>query len=347
MDGYLAALGLQFIPSFDFSSYNFKDWLQLVAAGLAIAVTSYGWWKAFRYSKSQIAKRLVEYLQGQDKSFDEARRLVVNHLRNPHAADWKPGIEVHERIQNAIKPAASNQQQDAERELERFAIVLMHSADIGRRHMELAKKQAASFLVFAGLIARKREENGPARRAWTKALDYNPNDAEAVRGLAELGLKTGTGREALRKLDHAVTLAPDDKRLGAEVSLTKADFFKERGNPRLELRTLNDCAPVFEEIREYRSAGQAYERAAEIEASLGRNNQARSTLRKAYNCYYNAQDRVGAKRVRDRMIALGDDVSGLTVLRGPSRWPSIPWPWVRLSLEVLILGAACYVLFMR
>ena len=338
MDSYTGAVGSFFIP--DFSSYGLKDWLQMVAAVFGILGSTFGAWIAFRYSKSQMVKRLTEYLQDQDKNFDEVRHLVVNHLRNGEASVWTPTVQVHERIASAIKLAANGQHQDAERELERFAIVLMQSADVGRRHMELAKRQAATFLVFAGLIARKREESGPARRAWEKALTYNPNDAEAVRGLAELELETGSGREALKQLNAAQALVPDDKRLHGEISYTKAGFYKQRGNPNLERRALLDCAKPFEEIREYKLAGESYERAGDIETRLGRSHQARTTLRKAHACYHKTHDHVGTTRVRERLKELGDDVSDLPVLSKPTRWPSIPWPWVRLTLEVAILGAA-------
>jgi hypothetical protein len=129
----------------------------------------------------------------------------------------------------------------------------------------------------------------------------------------------------------------------------KAGYYKTRGNPRLELNALHDSAPHFDEAGEHRRAADARARAAEIEDQLGQVNRAPETLKKAYHSYHKAHDRAGADRMRQRLSDLGEDVSGLPAFddTDTSRWPSVPWQWVRLSLEVLILGAACYVTFMR
>ena len=215
MDGYNWVLGFYFIPSFDFSSYGLKDWLQIVAAVVGIGGSTYGAWTAFRYSKSQIAKRLAEYLNDHEKNVDEARQLVVQHLRNDRPMDRKPEIEIHQRIESAIKLVARGHKEDAERELERFALVLSHSSEVGRRHADLAKKQAATIFVFTGLIAQKRGETGPARSAWLKALDHNPQDVEAIRGLGELALAEGREPEARKLFEEAQDLA-QGKRSGYE-----------------------------------------------------------------------------------------------------------------------------------
>src|SRR5262249_5047502 len=128
-------------PSFDFSSYSLKDWLQMVAATLGIMGSTYGAWTAFRYSKSQIAKRLMEYLNDHEKNINEARQIVLQHLRNDRPVNRKLEIELPERVASAISLVAGGHKEDAEQELKRFALVLSHSAELGRRHMDLAKKQ--------------------------------------------------------------------------------------------------------------------------------------------------------------------------------------------------------------
>jgi hypothetical protein len=170
MDSYTSGLGFFFFPSLDFPSYSLKDWVQIVAAIVGILGSTYGAWTAFRYSKSQIAKRLIEYLSDHERNVEEARQLVVQHLRHDEPIRRKPGLELHQHVEGAIRLAASGRKEDAERELEGFALVLGHSAEIGRRHMDVAKKQAATILVFTGLIAQRRGESGPARNAWSKAL---------------------------------------------------------------------------------------------------------------------------------------------------------------------------------
>src|SRR5262245_7571648 len=93
MDSYAWGLGLYFIPNFDLSSYGLKDWLQVLAAIVGILGSTFGAWTAFRYSKSQIAKRLMEYLNDHERNVEEARHLVVQHLRNDHPIRREPNLE--------------------------------------------------------------------------------------------------------------------------------------------------------------------------------------------------------------------------------------------------------------
>jgi tetratricopeptide (TPR) repeat protein len=347
MGSYVWVLGLYFITGFDFAPYSAKDWLQVVAAVLGITGSTYGAWKAFRYSKGQIAKRLLEYLEEHEKNVDEVRHLVVPYLRNGRAIERKPDLEMHKRVENAIKLAGRGQEQEAEKDLEGFVVILTRSAEVGRLHMDIAKRQAATILVCTGLLAQSRGDITTARGAWTRALDENPGDAEAIRCLGELELAAGHGEEALEHFTKAVTLAPNDNLLRAETASMRAEYYKKRGNPRLELNALHDSAPHFEEVGEHRRAADAHARAAEIEDQLGQVIRAPGTLKKAYHSYFRAHDRPGADRVRQRLSDMGEDVSGLPAFDEPSRWPSIPWQWVRLLLEVLILLAACYVAIMR
>jgi tetratricopeptide (TPR) repeat protein len=297
----------------------------MVAAVLGITGSTYGAWKAFRYSKGQIAKRLLEFLDEHEKNVDEVRHLVVPHLRNGRAIDRKPELEMHKRIESAIKLAGRGQEEEAERDLEAFVILLTRSGEVGRRHMDIAKRQAATILVCTGLLAKSRGDIATARAAWTRALDQNPGDAEAIRSLGELELAAGHGDEALEHFTQAVTLAPDDNLLRAETGSLKAGYYKKRGNPRLELNALHDCAPYFEEVGEQRRAADAHARAAEIEDQLGQVNRAPETLKKAYHSYYKAHDRTGADRVRQRLSDMGEDVSSLPAFDEPPRWPSVPW----------------------
>ena len=151
---------------------------------------------------------------------------------------------------------------------------------------------------------------------------------------ANLRSESGRGDEALEHFTQAVTLAPDDKLLRAETASLKAGYYNRRGNPRLELNALHDAAPNFEEVGEHRRAADAHARAAEIEDQLGQVIRAPETLKNAYRSYFKAHDRAGADRVRQRLMDLGTDVSGLPTFEEPSRWPPIPWEWVRLGLEV-------------
>jgi tetratricopeptide (TPR) repeat protein len=205
MGSYVWVLGLYLITGFDFTTYSAKDWLQVAAAVLGIIGSTFGAWKAFRYSKGQIAKRLLEYLDEYEKNIDEVRHIVVPHLRNGRAIERKSELEIHKRIESAIKLAGRGQEVAAERELEGFVVLLTSSAEVGRRHMDIAKRQAATVLVCTGLLAKSRGDIATARGTWTRALDQNPCDAEAIRCLGELELAAGRGDEALEHFTKAVT----------------------------------------------------------------------------------------------------------------------------------------------
>jgi len=178
MGSYVVLVGFDFIAGFDLASHGIKDWLQMVAALLAIGGSSYGAWKAFRYSKGQIAKRLLEYLEEHEKNVNRVRQLIVPYLRNGRTFERKPELEIHERVERAIKHIGRGEEQDAERELESFVLVLTQSAQVGERHMQIARRQAATIFVFAGLIAQRRGDIPSARSAWTKALEQNPQDPD-------------------------------------------------------------------------------------------------------------------------------------------------------------------------
>ena len=346
MDSYLMVLGLDFMPGFGFSSYSLKDWLQFAAAVLAIAVSSYGWWKALQYSKARIAERLKEYLDRQEKNIGEVRHLIVPHLRNGRAISQTPTVEIHKCIEGAIRLAQRRDHENAEGQLRAFVISLTNDAEVGRRHWEVARKQAATVLVFAGLIAQKRGDIPSAQTAWTQALEHNPQDPEAIRCLGELDLMAGRSDEAFERFAQATGLAPDDKLLRAETQSLKADFYRRTAAPKRERDDLRDSARHFEDAGEHQRAGEAYERAAEIEVQLGFVRQAPETLKRAHRAFHTAEDH-RANQVRERLSEMGEDVSNVPILEEPSKWPAIPWPWVRLSIEVLILGTVVYVAFMR
>jgi tetratricopeptide (TPR) repeat protein len=347
MGNYALLVGVYFVSGFDFSSYTLKDGLQIIAAVLGIIGSTYGAWTAFRYSKRQIAKRLLEYLNNHEKNVDEVRQLVVRHLRSGRPIDRTPELEMHQCVERAVMLAGRGEEETAERDLNAFVVVLTTSAEVGKRHMEIAKRQAATILVCAGLIAKGRGHIANARTAWRQALDENPDDAEAIRSLGEADLSVGLVDQAFEQFTRATLLAPDDKSLRAETASLKADYYKGNGNPLLELNERHDSGLHFDEVSEHGRAGLAYARAGEIEAQLGRIRQAPESFKKAYSSYHKANNREAAESVRERLSELGEDINRLPLFAEPSRWPSIRWQWVRLLLEVLLLGAACYVTFMR
>jgi len=66
-DGNVWALAGSAFLLLDVSNYGIKEWLQLIAAAIAIVVAIIGAWRTYRYSKYQIAKRLLEYLEDEEQ----------------------------------------------------------------------------------------------------------------------------------------------------------------------------------------------------------------------------------------------------------------------------------------
>lgn len=84
-----------------------------------------------------------------------------------------------------------------------------------------------------------------------------------------------------------------------------------------------------------------------LAADLGQGLQeAPRLLRLAFECYQSGGNAVGTRQMRERLESLGEDVSDLPVVsRAPRR--QIPWFWIRLGAEVLILGLAAYFFMLR
>ena len=87
-------------------------------------------------------------------------------------------------------------------------------------------------------------------------------------------------------------------------------------------------------------------RAGEIERSqLNWPGPARESFTKAFDNYYAARDLGGVAKMRQKLQDLGEDTSVLPILNHPASRP-IPWLWIRLAGEVLMLGAAAYLFFL-
>jgi tetratricopeptide (TPR) repeat protein len=345
-DGHAWGFATLFVSLMDFGGYTLKDWLQFLVAVFGIVGSIVGAWKWWRYSKWQIAKRLLEYLNDEEKNISEARHAVLRHIRYGEPLSLEPNVGVHEQVQKALKKFDGGQPVPAEQQLASFAVLLNEDVEVGRRYMNIANQQAATVLLFTGLIAKQRSDPGSARSAWTSALQHNPDDAEAMRCLGELDYEAGNDNEALRRLAKAVQLAPADKALRAETSHIRAEIFHRKRNPKHERNALHEAGDNFVDLGKHDRAATAYARAAEIELTpLNRTTQAPATFKKAYNSYHLARDRDGMDEVRQRLNDLGEDVTALPTLNKDAT-RALPWPWIRLSVEVLILGTAVAALYL-
>ena len=164
---------------------------------------------------------------------------------------------------------------------------------VGQKYISNTNLQAATVCLLVGKIAKDRGESIGARTAWTSALQHYDQDAEAARFLGELALASGAANDAWEFFTKAVDLAPDDKLLLAETSELKANFYRERGNPKLELEARIRCAIAFAEEGLHDRAAASYARAGAVASDLGQNVQAPRLLRHAFTNYSACDDRKG------------------------------------------------------
>lgn len=337
MDGQEFLLAANLAALLDLRTIGIREFLQL---GTFLG-SVYGAWKWWRFSKWQIAKRLLEHLDHQEKNIIECREAVLNHLRYGKPIALGAQQALHPSIDTALKEVTTEPSR-AEQRLIDFAASLVEDAKVGTRYSNNANRQAATVLLFTGLIAKKkRSDTDAAKVAWTDALQQNKEDAEVVRCLAELDFDAQRDGEALKGMLASVRLTPEDKRLRAETSETRGIIHQRKGRPLLERSALHEAGDNFLAIDEHSRAGRAYLRAAELELTpqLHMVKVAPNTLRKAYQSFFHAEDRLAAEDIRQRLITLGQDVSSLPTFVDETR-STFPWHWVRLAGEVLLLGAA-------
>jgi len=326
---------------FEFSKYTLKDWAQFIAAVLGIVVSIVGAWKAWRFSKPQIVNRLFEHLNTDEKHVIEGRRSVLSYLRNGNAAPPRRGVELHTNIKKAIQLVAEDRHVEAEEVLNGFALYLRGSAEVGRRHTDVASQQAATILLFAGHVAKQRKDPPSARKAFEEALEHYPDDAEVLRSLGEIDLRASRFPEAHRSFDAALGLALNDKRLEAEIWSLKAEAYQLSGDAKAYPNALLGSAAAYAEIEERGMAGDAYARAGDAQLSLRHTKRARQSYRRAFDCYQRLGNVERMIVMRDRLLALKADLSDLPPIEETaSRQTKIPWPWVRLAIELLILAIA-------
>jgi tetratricopeptide (TPR) repeat protein len=344
-DGQVWALADPLVSLLDFRNYTLKDWVQLLVAVLGLVGSVVGAWKWWRYSKWQIVNRLFEYLNTDEKNVTEGRRIVLGYLRSGRLAALKSDVEFHATIRRAIKLLESNRTIEAEAVLNAFALMLKGSAEVGRRHTAVASEQAATILLFVALIAKQRADVTAARDALMEALDQCPSDAEVVRSLGELDLDVDY-RKALDRFDQALRLAAGDGMLQAEVWLLKAKALEREPVPALKPlgAAFRTAATLFAAAGADGKAADAHNRAGDIEISLRFTRRARRSFTNALHCYHRAADAKGVADMRNKLQTLGVNVDALPhIAPVPAR--QIPWFWLRLAVELSILGAAAYLAF--
>jgi tetratricopeptide (TPR) repeat protein len=344
-DGQVWVFASPLASLLDFSNYTMKDWLQLLVAAFGLVGSVVGAWKWWRYSKWQIVNRLFEYLNTDEKNVTDGRRIVLEYLRGGRRSASDSDVEFHQMISRAIRLLDSNRIVEAEAALNGFALMLKGSAEVGRRHTAVASEQAATILLFVALIAKQRADITAARDALMEALDHCPDDAEVVRTLGELDLDLDPTKAQVR-FDEAIRLAAGDSLLQAEIWLLKARAHEKELVPTAKPQriALLAAAGLFAAAGSDRRAAEAYNRAGDIEVSLRFTRRARQSFTNALHCYHRVNDAKGVVDMRNKLQTLGVNVDSLpNIALAPAQ--KIPWFWIRLALELSILGAAAYLAF--
>ena len=80
-NGQLLLAALRAVLTFDVGSYGIREWLAILGSLIGIGGSIYGAWRTYRYSKSQVANRLIEHLINEEEAIKEARNHIIRRLR--------------------------------------------------------------------------------------------------------------------------------------------------------------------------------------------------------------------------------------------------------------------------
>src|SRR5205809_1089348 len=173
---------------FDVGSYGVKEWLAILGSLVGIGGSIFGVWRAWRYSKKQIAERLLEFLRDEEAKIVEARSRVIRHLRVREALGDEPDHAFYHDLRDTLEELARGDAREAEKKLDAFADAWSHDVKVGQKFLSNTNMQLATALLIRGKIANGRSEPTAARAAWQSALHAYPHDCEAARYLGELAL---------------------------------------------------------------------------------------------------------------------------------------------------------------
>ena len=323
----------------DLSSYGLKEWLAILASVLGLGGSVFGLWRGFRYSKTQIANRLMEYLHDEEAKIKASRDRIIRHLRLGAPIGENFEHESFQGMQAALADQAANDIQSAEKTLNNVAQGLRHDVGVGEKFAANANLQLATALLIRGKSAFTRGEHSAARLAWEQALQCYSSDAEVQRYLGELSLAAGDIQPALEHFNRAQTLSQDDKLLHAETWEQVADYYRDQGPMRSELKALREAAPNYAEAERGDRAAGLYMRAGELGARLGHTREAPEHFRAAFDIFSARSDRAGMAAARANLEALGEDVTDLSMPSAP-HGRRLDWRWIRYAVELAVLVAA-------
>lgn len=338
-------LGIARAMFIDIGSYGLKEWLAILGSLIGIGGSIFGLWRAWRYSKKQIAERLLEFLRDEEAKIVDARSRIILNLRCQGQPDNEPDHAFYRGLREVLQGLGRGPTHEAEKKLDRLAEAWSHDAKVAQKFLSNANVQLATALLIRGKIARDRAEPTAARAAWQEALHAYPHDCEAARYLGELALANGDIESALEHFSKAYALAPDDKMLSAETWELVADYYHREGRRRQGLAALRECASDFADAGMYARSAVAYARAGDLAAQLGAHKQAPELLREAFWNFNGAGDSRGMVATRKKLEDMEQDVSDLPeAIVSPER--PVRWQKIRLTLEFSVLAAAAVLFYL-
>jgi len=288
-EGPVWVLASPLVSLIDISGYGVKEWLAIAGSLVGIGVTIFGAWRTWRFSKSQIATRLLEYLQDEEARIKEARILIIRRLRQGEPLASEAEHDLYREVKGALDELANGDPQQAEKKLNGFAESLAKDIKLAQKYLSNSSVQLATVLLVRGKSASERSEATVARTSWERALECYSEDAEAARYLGELALAGGDVQTARKHFSRAYDLAPDDKMLRAETWEQVAAHYQLQGVPKVELKALVECAPNFSDSAAYAQAASAYARAGELALQLGQIRKGPELLREAFKNFQSAE----------------------------------------------------------
>ncbi len=174
-------------------------WAQLIAALLAIVLTSFGLLNLWQRIGSQRRKLLVDYLSTEEKRLDEKRTDIARRLQVPRKRNEKlEPMNVDAALETAIRYHEAGKFRKAEAMLERLYTAVDDRKTIAGRQAEVAKLQVAAIHLFRGSMLASQCKPLDAIRQFEEALSEVPNDFEARRYIVEQYLKLVSLNPVLR-----------------------------------------------------------------------------------------------------------------------------------------------------
>jgi tetratricopeptide (TPR) repeat protein len=318
-----------------FEGYMLGDWVKLTVAIGGGLFWAWGTWRAFRFSKSQISQRLLEFLKTNEEEALNSRKNLLRKLEFGETVERLVASKVLERTFGVVQSSLAF---DTKAQLQHFQGLLVASAKIGEQHRDIANRQAATVLLLMGIHAMRHNQSLDARRHLQQALDLTKSDADVRLQLARLEFELGNTTQCQQQCDAALVETGADDELRARILELRSNVHRSNGNPLLERSDLTKCAPVLLHLRKWELAAQAYYRLAELQENFGPMRQVPISYIRALRCYQRIGDQAKVDELTNKLSL------------SPARQEDSPditdelWQWMRLTIEIAILLSGVYML---